>query len=488
MSYNAVSFKTVSFKTVSVETEFEELMTGVSAIKEKLDSYDGRLNSVEDVKKSFDGLDFEMLKKASSHISEVIEKSQKEETARKETAKEIEELKKELYRVPGSTPGDNDVFKKYQQAYKTYLHKGKEIESSLCEEFQAACIERNYHEEPEWRKKDLLDGLKRGINSDRGKYLTQDFSAAKNGWLGPQDIGKKDLVGGVNPQGGYWITPERRTDFTVTRMFETSPIRQIANIMNTVNRSVEVIVDDNESESGGWVGETEVRPVTGTADVGALEIFAHEQFAQPRVSRNMVDDAGFDLEGWIQKKTRDIMTRTENTAFVSGDGSKKPKGFLSFPAWASQGAYERNALEQRNSGSAGAFTFDSIVKLQNDLKEVYQPRSVFLTKRANFSDILLLKDSEGRSLWDFELLRQGAQLSLLGKPVMFDDDIQVTAADALALVYGDFSVGYTIVDRLGFTLIRDELTEKPFVKFYTIKRVGGAVTNFESIKLLKLAV
>lgn len=467
--------------------QIEDIMKGVSAIKEKLNSHDEKLNTVEDVKKSFDGLDFEMLKKASEDVAKMTEESQKAQLKQKEVEKEIAELKKELYRVPGSTPGVNDVFKKYQDAYKTYLHKGIEIDQSLCDEFQSACVEKNYHQEPEWRKVDILNGLRMGINSDLGKYLTQDFSLARNGWLGNQNVGQKDLVGGINPQGGYWITPERRTDFTVSRTFESSPIRQIANVMSTVNRLVEIIVDDNEADSGGWVGEAEVRPVTETAKIGALQIFAHEQFAQPKSTRNMIDDAGFDLESWVQTKTRDIMTRTENTAFVSGDGSKKPKGFLSLPAWTTPGTYQRNAIEQRNSGSAGNFTFDSVVNLQNDLKEVYQPRGVFLTKRKNFSDILLLKDSQGRSLWDFELLRKGADLTLLGKPVMFADDIQATAADALAMVYGDFSVGYTIVDRLGFTLIRDELTDKPNVKFYTIKRVGGDVTNFEAIKILKLS-
>ncbi len=466
--------------------QIEDIMKGVSAIKEKLNSHDEKLNTVEDVKKSFDGLDFEMLKKASEDVAKMTEESQKTQLKQKEVEKEIAELKKELYRVPNGGASENEIFKKYRNAYKDYLYKGVDISKEICEEFQKSCVQRDYADEPEWRQEEVLRGVKSNINSLKGDYLGADFSLVKNGWLGGQTVGTKELVGGINPQGGYWLQPERRTDITVDQMFETSPIRSVARVINTVNREIEIIVDDNESISGGWVGETETRPETGTADIGQLSIFAHEQFAQPTATRNMLDDAGFDLEAWVQSKSRDIMTRTENTAFVSGDGSKKPKGFLSFPAWSSPGVYERSAIEQRNSGSNGNFTFDSIVKLQNDLKEVYQPRSVFLTKRASFSDILLLKDLEGRSLWDFELLRQGAQLSLLGKPVMFADDMQAVATDALALIYGDFSVGYTIVDRLGFTLIRDELTLKPFIKFYTIKRVGGTVTNFESLKLLKL--
>ena len=182
------------------------------------------------------------------------------------------------------------------------------------------------------------------------------------------------------------------------------------------------------------------------------------------------------------------MLRVENSAFVVGDGSQKPKGFLSLPAWAVAGTYERFALEQRLSGVSGGITGDSVKLLQNDLIEDYQSGAVFAMKRATFGQVVTLKDGQGQYLLDPRSLKQGDTKVLLGKDVIFMDDMPAIAADALAVAYGNFQFGYTIVDRIGFRVIRDEVTAKPFIKFYTTKRTGGNVTNYESIKILKLAV
>jgi HK97 family phage major capsid protein len=181
------------------------------------------------------------------------------------------------------------------------------------------------------------------------------------------------------------------------------------------------------------------------------------------------------------------LSRVENTAFVRGDGSQKPRGFLSLPDWSSPGVYQRNALERRDSGVNGAFTADAIIALQNDLKEAYQSRAVFGVKRAAFTSILTLKDDQGQYLINSMILREGADKVLLGKPVIFMDDLDGLSTDGQSMVYGDFNVGYTIVDRLGFRVIRDNVTKKGFVKFYTTKRTGGDVTNYESLKIMRLS-
>jgi HK97 family phage major capsid protein len=181
------------------------------------------------------------------------------------------------------------------------------------------------------------------------------------------------------------------------------------------------------------------------------------------------------------------MTRTENTAFVLGDGSQKARGFLALPAWGAAGVYERFKLEQINSGVSASFTGDGVKALQNAVIEAYQPGSIFGIKRASFVQITTLKDGNGAYLLNPLSLAQGDDKILLGKPVVFMDDIPAIAADALAMVYGDFSVGYTVVDRIGFRVIRDEVTAKPFVLFYTTKRTGGDVTNYEALKIQKLA-
>ena len=296
----------------------------------------------------------------------------------------------------------------------------------------------------------------------------------------------KTLIAGNNPQGGYFIRPERSA-IMIKRIFETSPVRSVANIVSTSSDTMEFLIDDNEAASGGWVGETQPRGETATPNIGMLTIPVHEQFAQPKATQKMLEDAGFDVESWLSGNVTRKMSRFENTAFVVGDGSQKPRGFLSLPAWAQNGTYQRGAIEQIKSGVSGEFSANGVKALQNALIEDYQASAVFGIQRASWEQIITLVDGQGQYLLDPRSMKVGDDLTLLGKRVIFMNDIPGVAADALAMVYGDFSAGYTIVDRLGFRVIRDELTEKPYVKFYTTKRTGGDVTNYESLKIQKLA-
>ena len=302
----------------------------------------------------------------------------------------------------------------------------------------------------------------------------------------------KTLIAGSNPDGGYWIRPERSATM-IQRIFETSPIRTICDVQTTNSDAMEFIIDDDEAATGGWVGEVQARPDTGTPKIGKLTIPIHEQYAQPKATQKMLDDAGFDIEAWLSGKVTRRMSRVENTAFVVGDGSQKPRGFLSLPSWTVnstpgvQGTYERGRLETINSGSSGAFVADTIKFLQTSLIEDYQANAVWGIKRAAWQNVITLKDGVGQYLLDPRSMKVGDTLTLLGKRVIFMNDMPDVAADALAMVYGDFSVGYTVVDRIGFRVIRDNLTDKPNVKFYTTKRTGGDVTNYESIKRYQLS-
>ena len=353
----------------------------------------------------------------------------------------------------GSTDGENnELEQKAAHEMGAFMRTGTPISAETSEAVTRALCEKSFH----------------GIGDDR------------------KEAEMKTLIAGVNPQGGYFIRAERSATM-IQRIFETSPVRGIANIETTNSDTFEIVIDDDEATSGGWVGETSSRGNTDTPDIGLLTIPIHEQFAQPKATQKMLDDAGFDIEGWLSRKVTNKMSRFENTAFVTGNGSQKPRGFLSLDAWAAAGVYERNALEQVNSGSAGAFTGDGVKKLQNALIEDYQARAIFGIKRVAWEDIITLKDGNGAYLLDPRSFKVGDTLTLLGKPVIFMNDMPIVAANSLSMVYGDFSVGYTIVDRIGFRVIRDEVTDKPFIKFYTTKRTGADVTNYESLKIQKLA-
>jgi len=300
-----------------------------------------------------------------------------------------------------------------------------------------------------------------------------------------KEIIRKDLQVQVNPDGGYWVRPEI-SNVTIQRVFESSPVRQFATTVTINSDALEMIIDDNELPDGGWVGETDPRPTTGTPKIGELVIYAHELYAQPRATQKMLDDAGFDIEVWLQGKLVRKFTRLENNAFVVGNGSKKPRGFLTYDPWAVQGTYETGKIEQRPSTASGDFEADDIKNLQNDLIEDYQPNAIWMMQRATFGKVVTKKDKEDRYLLDPNSFKTGDTKILEGSQVVFMHDIPVVASDALAIVYGDLGISYTVVDRLGIRVIRDNLTEKPYILYYTTKRVGGDVTNYQALKILKI--
>ena len=289
----------------------------------------------------------------------------------------------------------------------------------------------------------------------------------------------------VNPDGGYLVRPEL-SNTIVSRIFETSPLRQVANVERTGSKSIDILIDDDEA-AASWVGEGASGGQTNTPQLGQKVIAAHKIEADPRMTTEMIEDAYLDVEAWLAGKVADKFARTQNTAFVLGTGVGQPRGFLTYSAWAAAGTYERDKIEQINMGSAAALNADGLIEVQNALKEGYQPGAVWGMKRTTFGAALALKGSDNY-FFSPVLLRDGqATMQLLGKPVIFMDDMPAVAANALSVVYGDFSVGYTILDRVGLQVLRDPFSNKGFVTYYTTQRVGGDVTNFDAIKIGKVA-
>jgi HK97 family phage major capsid protein len=298
-------------------------------------------------------------------------------------------------------------------------------------------------------------------------------------------LAKKDLLAGSAPDGGFFLSNDRSSRVSM-RVFETSPVRSVATVETTTADVWEVLIDDDEPASG-WVGEVQDRPKTDSAQVALIKIPIHEQYAMPQATQKILDDAGFDIAGWHQRKVADKFSRLENTAFVSGDGSAKPKGFLSYSAWAAAGTYQRDAVEQVTTAASGTIAGDDLIGLQGSLIENYQPGAAWMMRRATFfNSIMTLADTAGQYLLNPLMIAQGADLQLLGKPVVLAADMPAVAANALSVCYANWREFYTVVDRLGIRILRDPLTSKPYVKFYTTKRVGGAVTNYEAGKILKI--
>ena len=317
----------------------------------------------------------------------------------------------------------------------------------------------------------------------RGENISDEhLEAMKKGFEAHENDGMKLLAVNVDRDGGIWVRPEFDMEIR-KKVFETSPMRELADQQTISTDSLEFPYDDDEPDSG-WVGETESRPETENSQMNEVSIFAHEIYAQPKATQKLLDDSAIDIEAWHAGKVADRFMRQENTAFVSGNGNKKPKGFLSYPAGDGFGS-----IEQVASGSAGGVTADGLIDLQNSLIENFQPNARWLMKRATAAEVRKLKDGEDRYLWSVSGdLATGVMQSLLGKPVRFANDMPDVAADALSIAYGDFRQGYLIVDRIGIRILRDPYTQKGKVLFYTTKRVGGGVQHFQAIKLQKLAV
>lgn len=290
---------------------------------------------------------------------------------------------------------------------------------------------------------------------------------------------------GSDADGGFWVSPDmsgRMVEF----VYETSPVRRLAAVQEISTDALEGDYDLNEAGTGGWVGETETRAGdTATPGVGGWRIPVHEQYAEPRATQKLLDDARIDVEAWLAGKVAAKFGREENTAFVSGNGVARPRGFLTYTAGTpSAAAFDR--VRQVNSGAAAALTSDGLVDLVFALKSIYRLGARFGMNRTTEAAVRKLKDGQNNYLWQPDFT-QRASASLLGFPIEEMPDMPDVAAGNLPVVFANFAEAYQIVDRAGIRVLRDPYTTKGRVKFYTTKRVGGGVVGFEAILLQKVS-
>ncbi len=291
---------------------------------------------------------------------------------------------------------------------------------------------------------------------------------------------KAALSTGSDPDGGYMV-PTERSSRVIEKVYETSALRNYATVETISGK--ELIIPRDEGEFGyGWIGETEAPSETTTSQFGESKIAVHEMYAEPRATQQMLEDAGFDVEGWIDRKVGEKFGRVEATAFFTGTGVNQPRGILTYAAGTSN-----KQIEQIASGAAAAVTADGLYNLVFSLKDFYTANARFMMKRTTVRDVLKLKDGNGQYMWQMGDVKNGQPSTLLGYEVVRAEDMPTVEASALAVAFGDFAAAYTIVDRLGITLLRDNLTAKPYIKFYNRRRVGGDVVNFEAVKLQKIA-
>lgn len=318
-----------------------------------------------------------------------------------------------------------------------------------------------------------------------------------NDGISPDELRSlKAMSVGVGPDGGYLVTPDMSGQIA-TVLRDTSPMRSIASVQAISTASLKGLRDTDRTNAS-WVGETESRTTTTTAQLGEWEIPVREMYSFPQATQDLIDDAAVDVEGWMAQKIAEDFVLTENTAFVSGNTPKRPRGFTTYPTAATAdssrgwGTMEHVATGTNGSFGTSSTGADKMIQLMYKLRMGYRPGAVWAMSKATLAGVRQLKDSAGSFIWLPNMANNGAAEvnpfsgSLFGHPVVEMEDMDAyTTTDALGVAFGNFRRGYQIADRVGIRTIRDVLTSKPYVGLYATKRVGGDVIHFEAIKFLK---
>jgi HK97 family phage major capsid protein len=295
---------------------------------------------------------------------------------------------------------------------------------------------------------------------------------------------------GSDPDGGYTVTPDT-SGRMIKKIYESSPMRQMASVITISTDRIEGPIDRGEG-TAGWVGESSPRPTTATPQLGKWEIPVHEMYDFPETTQRLLDDSSVNIEAWLADKTSDKFARTETTAFFTGDGVNKPRGILDYSTAAtadSSRAWE--VWEHVATGTSAGFGTapngsDKLIDLVYKLKPSYRQGSRWAMSRSTLAAVRKLKDGDGNYLW-VPTINAFETGNLIGFPVMECEDMPTVGADSLSIAFGNFAEAYTIVDRTGIRVLRDALTNKPYIGFYTTRRVGGGALDFEALKFLKFS-
>ena len=295
----------------------------------------------------------------------------------------------------------------------------------------------------------------------------------------------KAMSYGSDPDGGYLVPDETATEIG-RRLAAISPIRSIAGIQ-TVSSAVYKKPFAVSGPATGWVAETASRPETTSPTLAELQFPTMEIYAMPAATPTLLEDAAVDLVAWIAAEVETAFAEQEGAAFVAGDGSNKPKGFLDYTT-AAEASWTWGNLGYVITGADGAFAAsdpsDALVETIYALKAGYRQNAHWVMNRGTQAEIRKLKDDDGNYLWQ-PPAAAGEKAMLMGFPLVEAEDMPDIDSDSLSVAFGDFNRGYLVVDRAGVRVLRDPYSAKPYVLFYTTKRVGGGVQDFDAIKLLK---
>lgn len=295
-------------------------------------------------------------------------------------------------------------------------------------------------------------------------------------------------ITGTTPADGGFAVPRAIDAMISSQLKSMSPIRAIAQVVQTGTAGYRKLVATGGVASG-WVSEAAPRPETGTPQFAEIAPPAGDLYANPAASQAMLDDVGFDLESWLASEIAMEFARAEGNAFVRGNGVNRPAGFLNAPTGLAADATRAfGQLQYIGSGNAtglGSTVETKLIDLIHALKSGYRQGACFVMNSATLARIRKLKTADGAFLWQAGMV-EGQPDRLLGYPVVEAEDMPDVAANAFPIAFGNFRAGYLIAEYGATKLLRDPFTNKPFVHFYTTRRIGGQVLDSSAIKLLKI--
>lgn len=313
-----------------------------------------------------------------------------------------------------------------------------------------------------------------GVGDAERRVVDADYTSAFNAHMKKGEI-TASLNKGTASEGGYLAPTE--WDRTITdELLQVSPMRQICSVMSISTNGFSKLFNLRGTASG-WVGETAARTETAAPTLGTLTYNTGEIYANPSATQQMLDDAEINLEAWLAGEVNLEFAYQEGAAFLSGNGTNKPTGILTYVTGAANAAaHPFGAISLVNSGAAADLTADGIINLTYALPSEFTGNARFVMNRNTQKEVRLLKDGQNNYLWQPTFVA-GQPATLLGYPITEMAGMPDVAASAVPILFGDFQRGYLIVDRTGVRVLRDPFTNKPYVHFYTTKRVGGGLLN-----------
>lgn len=325
-------------------------------------------------------------------------------------------------------------------------------------------------------------------NEENSHENTQFDQYIRKGLLDPME--QKTLSSDPDDEGGHLVPTG--VDYHLRQVLQQqSVLRRLAAVRQISTHSLDLLIDKDMADAG-WVTEKADRPETDTPKLDSIHLPVHEMYAKPRATQRLLDDANINVEEWICQKIAQKMAAMENEAFLLGDGNNKPKGILAHDLQDGSN-WSWGNLEEIRTGSDGDFAksmgVETLILTYHSLKPQYLHDACWLMSRTAQSTIRRLRDPHtNQYIWQ-PALTEGAVATLLGHPVHTCDTIPPLVSDTASpsILFGNFKEGYQIVDRQSTRVLRDPYSAKPFVEFYTTRRVGGDVVNFEAIKVVNFA-